>query len=322
MAGFPRVYISVLNWNGYNKTIRCLKSLEKLDYPNYRVVVVDNASGDDSVHCIRLASPDTLIICAETNLGYAGGNELALQQALLDQEAELFWILNNDTTVRPDTLSALVGAYHQHGEALYGGVPLTENSEVNDWRIQTNIWELETGNVRYRMRNLNNFPFQSYFPTLVPKEVGSLSGSSLLIPLPIVRKHGFIDKSFFMYSEEVDYSFRLRQHGIRSFLVPQSIIFHVNGGSRQGKPKLKPIIIYYQTRARLVLARRHLGFFAYMTTILRHLLYIVAWFCASFTKGSIALKCAYYMLLGIRDGITNHVGKTFAPENYLKKSHD
>lgn len=113
-----------------------------------------------------------------------------------------------------------------------------------------NIWEIRKEG-QYQLRNLN-FPYRQYFPTSEPRIVGGLSGSTLIIPMSVVREYGFIDTTFFLYSE-IDYSLRLRQSEIDSYIVPKSVIFHVNGGSRRDKPELKPIIIYYQTRARLVL---------------------------------------------------------------------
>ena len=72
----PLVYISILNWNGYALTIECLKSLEVLNYPNYRVIVVDNHSVDNSVEMIQKAFPDIHLIESSSNLGFAGGHEL------------------------------------------------------------------------------------------------------------------------------------------------------------------------------------------------------------------------------------------------------
>lgn len=312
----PKVYISILNWNGSEQTIRCLRSLECLDYSNYQVIVVDNDSHDDSVQHIRAVFPDVHLVRADTNRGYAGGNELALKEALPDPQAELFWILNNDTIVRPESLTALVRAYQQHGEALYGGVPLNENSENDEWRIQTNIWEIGKDG-RYYQRILSNFPFQQYFLTTEPRIVAGLSGSTLLIPTSIVRKHGFIDTSFFLYSEEIDYCLRLRRAGIKSYIVPESVVFHVNGGSRRDRPELKPVIVYYQTRARLVLAHRHLGGIAYILTLLKHCFYVAGWLVSGILKGRLAFKSAYFMMLGIRDALLNRMGKTYAPENIL-----
>ncbi len=312
----PKVYISVLNWNGYEQTIRCLHSLEHLDYANYQVIVVDNDSHDKSIEQILAAFPGVQFVRSDSNLGYAGGNELALKEALKDKQSELFWILNNDTVVQPDTLSVLVEAYQQHGDALYGGVPLTESSEKGDWRIQMNIWEIRHEN-QYQLHNLSNFPFTQYFPVTTPRIVAGLSGSTLMIPIPIVRKYGFIDTSFFLYSEEIDYCLRLRQSGIDSYIVPKSVIFHVNGGSRRDKPELKPIIVYYQTRARLVLAQRHFGSLTYIITLLKQCFYVVGWLASGISKGKLAFKSAYFMMLGIRDGVLNRMGKTFAPENIL-----
>lgn len=318
MPTTPKVYISVLNWNGAEKTIQCLQSLEQLDYPNYQVVVVDNASTDRSVEQIRQAYPDMPLICAEANLGYAGGNELALQQALADPDAELFWILNNDAVVQHDTLSALVETYTLHGQALYGGVPLSINSQqTDDWRIQVTLWELHAGG--YRLNRLNGVSFHQYFKSQEARPAGSLSGSCLCIPLALIRQHGYMNTDFFLYWEDTDYCFRLRQANIQSYIVPKAVIFHTRGGSRQQNPALKSMVLYYQTRNRLFFYRKYFGFAGYMGIMLRQVAYVVYWLLVWLTGQRAAFHHARHTLWGIRDALTGRSGKTLAPEAYLER---
>jgi hypothetical protein len=309
----PKVYISVLNWNGYKQTIRCLQSLEQLDYSNYQVIVVDNDSQDDSVKRIRAVFPTVRMICAETNLGYAGGNELALKEALKDSQADLFWILNNDAVVRPDTLAALVNTYQQYGEALYGSVPLVDSGESGRWYTYLHHWEIsETGSYVYQ--KIQNRYFDEVFHSTQARFVGNLSGSSLLLPMTVVKKHGFIDTSLFMYMEDADYCFRLGQSGIKSVLVPNSQIFHNGGGSRQDQPRVKPVILYYQVRNRLIFRRKYLGMAAYIRSIVEHFFYAIGWMGSYLIGNKQGLWSAFYTLVGIRDALRNRTGKVFAPE--------
>ncbi len=105
----PLVHISILNWNNAPDTLACLDSVFALDYPNFRVLVVDNGSTDDSVEAIRGRYPALEILQTGANLGYAGGNNAGIRQ-ILAAGAEYVCLLNNDTMVAPDFLSALVGA--------------------------------------------------------------------------------------------------------------------------------------------------------------------------------------------------------------------
>jgi len=103
----PLVFIIVLNWNGKDDTLECLGSLQQLDYPNFETVVVDNGSTDGSEDVIRSAFPSVNFIQTGRNLGYAGGNNVGIKHAL-SHGADYVWLLNNDTTVDPNALTALV----------------------------------------------------------------------------------------------------------------------------------------------------------------------------------------------------------------------
>ena len=94
------VSVVVLNWNGREDTLACLQSLRGIDYPSFKIHVVDNASSDDSVSSIRAAFPEVEIICSARNLGYAGGNNLGIRRAL-EVGAQYILLLNNDTVVPP-----------------------------------------------------------------------------------------------------------------------------------------------------------------------------------------------------------------------------
>ncbi|MCX7596938.1 MAG: glycosyltransferase family 2 protein, partial [Fischerella sp.] len=102
-----KVFVILLNWNGWQDTVKCIVSLKGLSYPNYEIVVLDNASTNDSVEQIRAAHPDVTLIETGANLGFAGGNNVGIRYAL-EHGAEYIWLLNNDTIVDANALSAMV----------------------------------------------------------------------------------------------------------------------------------------------------------------------------------------------------------------------
>ena len=104
-----RVAIILVNWNGWQDTAACVESCRALDWPNFRITIVDNASTDGSEAKLRELFPEIEIIQTGCNLGFAGGNNAGIRRAL-EHEAEYVWLLNNDTTVAPDALTALVDA--------------------------------------------------------------------------------------------------------------------------------------------------------------------------------------------------------------------
>ena len=109
----PFVYVSILNWNGYPQTEECLSSLFGMDYPNYKVVIVDNGSTDGSVtHLAKWVTeyPDRVtLLTNKYNAGFTGGHNLAINFALA-AGADYVWLVNNDVTVLPTALTALIAA--------------------------------------------------------------------------------------------------------------------------------------------------------------------------------------------------------------------
>ena len=119
----PEIFIVILNWNGKSDTLVCLTSLQSLQYSQYKIIIIDNGSTDDSVHEIRALYPEMTVIETGQNLGYAEGNNVGIRYAL-EQDAEFILLLNNDTTVAPDLLDQLVNAATQNSNAGVFGATL------------------------------------------------------------------------------------------------------------------------------------------------------------------------------------------------------
>ena len=103
----PLVYIVILNWNGRPDTLRCVASLETQTYSNYRILVLDNGSTDDSVYMLRRLGDRIRLIEIPVNLGYTGGSNLAMRDAF-ESGADYVWLFNNDAVAEPETLAKLV----------------------------------------------------------------------------------------------------------------------------------------------------------------------------------------------------------------------
>jgi GT2 family glycosyltransferase len=213
------VGIVLLNWNGWRDTVECLASLEKLSYRNFRVVVVDNGSTDDSVAQIRDSFSGVAVVGVEKNLGFAGGCNVGIRHAL-EAGAEYVWLLNNDTTVAPRALGAMVemadadaklGAV---GSAIYS---TTEIDRLLAWGGgYINFW---LGRSRH-------------FLSPVPNDkIEFLTGASLLLRRTALESVGLFDEGFFMYWEDGDYCFRLRQAGWTLGVAGNSLVWHKEQGS-------------------------------------------------------------------------------------------
>jgi GT2 family glycosyltransferase len=210
----PKVYVIVLNWNGGDDTVRCLSSLQLLTYENYSVMVVDNGSTDDSPALIREAFPEVEFLETGRNLGFAGGCNVGIRRALT-QHPDFIWLLNNDTTVDPGALTAMVEKAGTDsrigvvGSAIYN---LQQPERLQCWG---------GGYINFLLGRPRHF--------LKPVDDGKLhfiTGASFMISRAAVEAVGELDERFFMYWEDADYCFRLRRAGWRIGVAGQSKVWH------------------------------------------------------------------------------------------------
>jgi GT2 family glycosyltransferase len=313
MSNSPHVFVSVLNWNAPERTIRCLESLQKCKYLNKTIQVVDNASSDNSIIKIKEVFPQIKIIRSTENLGYAGGHELAVREAK-QMGADLFWILNNDLTVVENSLTELVEAYLNSNKAcLFGSVSFEGNNMPVDasWNISN------TGVVEFTSF-INLKPYYQTNGNLLKEKfitVANLHGCSLLIPFKVIKQHGFIDTSFFLYGEEIDYCLKLNRVGVKSILVISSKVMHESQGSYKHNNKLKKVMAYYLTRNVLILDKRYRSRKFYYKKLRYN--------CEIYLKELINLlllretKASIYEFYGFIDALFGRMGKRYKPENYL-----
>jgi GT2 family glycosyltransferase len=211
----PLVYIILLNWHGWRDTIECLNSLGGLSYQNYRVLVVDNGSTDDSVLQLKTAYPNLNLIETGSNLGFSGGCNVGIRYALKNN-ATYVWLLNNDTKVGRHSLSRLVDLGNSDenigavGSVLYH---MDQPSSIQVWgggRVY--LW---LGTAR---GNLQRTP---------EEKMHYVSGASMLLRCEALRTVGLLDELiFFLYWEDVDLCFRLRAHGWRLTIAEDSHVWH------------------------------------------------------------------------------------------------
>ncbi len=254
----PFVVISLLNWTNYEDTIQCIQSLQKLAYKNFKILVCDNASPNDSFEQLRNTFPALEVHAAKENNGFAAGHYLNYLRAK-EMNAAGFWILNADLEVEMNALSRLVEASSSHLNCVFGsvslqpdnhnivdfgGAPLTEESKQ---QLHYNTW-----------KNKEYNSLLATYPTAY--EVESIEGSSFYLPMNIIAEHGFMHLDFFMYAEETDYCYRLREKGVRSLLASQSLVYHKNEGSTNSNPQLKIIPSYYRRRNALRFQHDHFHF--------------------------------------------------------------
>jgi len=237
-----KVHVIVLNWNGWADTSSCLSSLEHLNYEHYQVIVVDNGSTDDSASRLRRQFPALELIETGKNLGFAGGCNVGIRQAL-GQGADFIWLLNNDTTVDPGALQALVDKARENqrigavGSVIYF---MDEPQRIQAWGGgYINLW---LGRSEHFLKRISD------------RQIQFLTGASLLLSRPALQAVGMLDEGFFMYWEDADFCFRLRRAGLQLAVAGRSIVWH-KGSTTLGKGSVSSYQYFNASAARFF--RKH-----------------------------------------------------------------
>ncbi|MBN8619086.1 MAG: glycosyltransferase family 2 protein [Anaerolineae bacterium] len=240
----PNVSIIVLNYNGREDTLACLRSLQHVTYPNLRVVMVDNASTDGTVEAVRAAHPEVTILETGANLGFTGGNNAAIKEAI-QQGADYVMLLNNDTIVAPDFVSVMVEVMEKDPTIGVTGpmIYYYSNPEV--------IWsaggEIDWKHGTTSMIGLNEVDLSQF--GLSPRGVDFISGCALMARREVWEKVGLLDDQFFMYYEETEWCVRAGRAGYKLAVVPMAMIWHRISIEERA---VSPRTYYYMVRNRLL----------------------------------------------------------------------
>ena len=289
----PRVALLILNWNGWRDTVECLESVFHSRYPADRlsVVVCDNGSTDGSVEKIQrwangaevpqLDSPAALrplvdppvakplrsvlytreqlsresptpapapltIIANESNLGFAGGNNVGITYLVGRTEFDYVCILNNDILLHPDAITEFVKACQAIGPNGAVGGTLYEYTAADT--VQA------VGGGRFRMWQGMSMPITALPRSSAAPRVDYLSGGFVFAPRKLLEATGPMPEEYFLYGEDVDYSFRMRDAGGTLTVSSEARGWHKGGSTVTHR---SPRHDYYVVRNGLEIVRRH-----------------------------------------------------------------
>ncbi|HEX5797573.1 MAG TPA: glycosyltransferase family 2 protein [Candidatus Saccharimonadales bacterium] len=219
------IWVIIPNWNGGELTIKCLKSLQD-QTKKHNVIVVDNASEDNSVELIEKSFPNVQIIQNERNLGFAGGVNVGIKEAL-EQGAEYIVLLNNDVTLEKNWLVELEKTLkaHKKAGAATGKLLDVDGKKVDNTGDEYSIWGLTIPRER-------DLPAEQANDQ--PGEVFGACAGAAMYRAKAVRDVGLFDEKFFAYFEDTDYNFRLQLLGWKAMYEPEAIGYHATG-STSGK---------------------------------------------------------------------------------------
>jgi len=257
----PRVGIVILNWNRRQETLDCLASLGRLEYPDYEIVVVDNGSEDGSAAAIAERQPAVTLIQAQSNLGFAVGNNLGLEY-LRRTRAGYFLLLNNDTEVAPDFLLRLVQA--AEADPRVGAVGPTIYYDDRPEMIWSAGGLIDWQRGLTEMVGLGQVDGGQF--GMEPRPVDFVTGCALLARMSVLEQVGLLEPRFFAYYEEAEWCVRVTKSGFRVLHVPAAKIWHKIAIEER---EASPPVHYYMTRNRLLFLRMtRAGWRAWLNTLL------------------------------------------------------
>lgn len=255
MNDMPLVSVLVVNFNGRSVLTECLDSLARQSYPRHRleVIVVDNASTDDSVDWIRTHYPWVRLVAGPTNAGFAEGNNIAFRQSRGDWIA----LVNTDAAIEPDWVQKAVAI--GQGESTVGGVVgrlvFRDRPDIVN---TTGLRLLPDG--RGADRDIDKPLLQ------LDRKVGEVfggCGAAVLLRREMLDEVGLFDPRWFMYYEDLDLAWRARRAGWQFVYTPNLRGQHVCGASVGSASSLQT---HFVERNRFLVNGRHAPLFIAITT--------------------------------------------------------
>lgn len=250
MNNAPLVYILLLIYNNTEAVLDCLASLEKIHYPYYRILLVDNASPDGGGELISQSYPQHEFIANAENLGFARGCNVGIRHAL-EHGADYVLLLNGDMLVEPDFLEPMVEIMEKDPKAgLASGKILSLRSNKEIWYAggRIDLWRGKLVVDQYKKPDV--------LPKSPPIPTRFCTGAMMLIPRHILTQVGLLPEEYFFGVEEWDYSLNVMRHGYHLYFVPEAVAYHYATGSVE----VKSIKYHYNFyRNKLIIQRKYLS---------------------------------------------------------------
>lgn len=266
----PLVSIITVNYNGTEHTLALLDSLQNISYPNIEVFVVDNASSQ-SPDEIAEKYPWVKLIRSKSNLGFAGGNNLALRQAT----GKYCLLINNDTEVPVNFLEPLVEKMELDPKCGCVSPKLVYHYAPDTMQYAGSFgFNIYTGRAFARgHKEKDNGQYNSVEPTEIAH------GAAMMFRASLLQEIGLMAELYFLYYEEIDYCERIKNAGYKIWFVGTSKVLHKESMSTG---KSSPLKTYYLTRNRLLFIRRNFSGLAKIISV-------IFFYCVAIPKNLVTL---------------------------------
>lgn len=236
-----KVVIIILNWNGVKNTVHCVKSLLKMKFSDYKIIVVDNGSANDEAGVLKKTFGKAIEVKPlSQNIGFTGGMNYGMRYAK-KYHPEYYLLLNNDTEVTKNFIPQLIKSVTTHQKI---GIISPTIYDFNDRQKITFSggyinWLL--GKTYHKTDKVDHIRMCNF-----------ITGGCLLIKSEVLKKVGLLDERFFAYFEDAAYSLTVKKAGFACACDPDSIIYHKEGASTE---KTGPFKTYLISRNRILFVK-------------------------------------------------------------------
>ncbi len=251
----------VLNYKGVQDTIECVDSIFASDLEKgitLEIIVIENGSNEGSTERLRELK-EIRLIESKVNLGYSGGNNLGINEALKNN-ADLILILNNDVFIDKHAISNLIEA-SKKADIVSPKIYFAKGFEFHKSRYKKNelgkvIWyaggQVDWDNIMGAHIGVDEVDIGQYN---TQKEIDFATGAGILVKREVFKKIGLLDEKYFLYLEDMDFCVRAIKAGFKIIYEPKAILWHKNAQSAGGSGS--KIQDYYISRNRLLFAFKY-----------------------------------------------------------------
>ena len=238
--------ILLLNWNTHEDVVECVRSIQEGTYDGFRIYVLDNGSGTQSLHYIGSRLSAITIIENRKNLGFTGGFNEGIRRALSDQ-VDIICVLNNDTRLATDFFQNVANAFRDPDIAAVSPKELDYYAP--------NVLRFAGGRSGPVFDRRNGYGETDGEKFSTSRDTEMLCGPAMIFRASTLERLGGFDETLFFDHEDREMAIRLRRAGMRIRYVPTARVWHKGAGSTGGKES--PLSAFFGVRNYLIVALKH-----------------------------------------------------------------
>jgi GT2 family glycosyltransferase len=246
----PLVSIITINYKQALVTNELLESMQKVTWPDYEIVIVDNASGEEDRSKINRNYPNNRLILSEKNLGFAGGNNLGIKNA----KGDYILLLNNDTEVEPGFIEPMIELFENNPEigAISPKIKFFYDKEKVQYAgySKMNTFTLRLKGYGFKKTDDGSFNQKS--------RTHYAHGCAMMVPRKVIESVGLMPEAYFLYYEEHDWCAAIKRKGLQIWYQPASLVWHKESVSVKKESTLKT---YFMNRNRILFMKRNFNLF-------------------------------------------------------------